>query len=70
MSGSDSIVIAGAAQAGGRAAQAMRGAGFEGRILLIGEETWLPYERPPLSKALIVEGGGHETVHLHDPDYY
>ncbi|MDA0703762.1 MAG: FAD-dependent oxidoreductase [Proteobacteria bacterium] len=70
MSGSDSIVIAGAAQAGGRAVQAMRSAGYEGRILLIGEETWLPYERPPLSKALITEGGGHEAVHLHAPDYY
>lgn len=70
MSGSDIIVIAGAAQAGGRAAQAMRGAGYEGRILLIGEERWLPYERPPLSKALITEGEGHEAVRLHEPDYY
>jgi len=70
MSGSDKIVIAGAAQAGGRAAQAMRSAGYEGRILLTGEETWLPYERPPLSKALIAGGERHEAVRLHDPDYY
>lgn len=70
MSQQDTIVIAGAAHAGGRAAQAMRTAGFDGRLVLIGEERWLPYERPPLSKALITEGGGHEAVRLHDPAYY
>ncbi len=47
------FVIVGAGQAGGRAAEAMRKAGFAGRVLLIGEEASQPYERPPLSKAVL-----------------
>jgi 3-phenylpropionate/trans-cinnamate dioxygenase ferredoxin reductase subunit len=48
-------IIVGAGQAGGWAAIAMRQAGFTGRILLIGEEPWRPYERPPLSKAVLTD---------------
>jgi hypothetical protein len=47
------IVIAGAGQAGARAAEAMRARGFKGSITMIGEEPHLPYERPQLSKALL-----------------
>lgn len=47
-------VIVGAGQAGGYAAMAMREAGFAGRILLIGGEALRPYERPPLSKEMLV----------------
>ncbi len=46
-------VIVGAGQAGGWAAVAMREAGFAGRILLLGEEPYRPYERPPLSKTVL-----------------
>lgn len=53
MSQPDTLVIAGAGQAGGRAALTLREAGFAGRIVLIGDEPHLPYERPPLSKALL-----------------
>ena len=63
-------VIVGAGHAGGRAAQAMRQYGFEGRVLLIGEEPHLPYERPPLSKELIVTDAGLEKVRLHDAAWY
>ncbi len=49
----DIHVIVGAGQAGGHAAMAMREAGFTGRIMLIGEEAHLPYERPPLSKDVL-----------------
>lgn len=45
-----SIVIVGAGECGVRAAFALREAGFEGSVTLIGAETVLPYERPPLSK--------------------
>lgn len=48
-----SVAIVGANLAGGRAAEALRQAGFEGRITLIGEEPWRPYERPPLSKEFL-----------------
>ena len=64
------FVIVGAGHAGGRAAQAMRQYGFEGEILLIGEEPHVPYERPPLSKELIVTDAGLEKVRLHDAPWY
>jgi 3-phenylpropionate/trans-cinnamate dioxygenase ferredoxin reductase subunit len=46
-------VIVGAGQTGSHAAMAMREAGFSGRIVLVGDERHLPYDRPPLSKAFI-----------------
>jgi p-cumate 2,3-dioxygenase ferredoxin reductase component len=49
------VVIVGAGQAGGRAAEALRAAGHTGSITLIGEETHLPYERPQLSKAILLD---------------
>ena len=49
----ENIVIAGAGQAGGRAAEALRARGFRGSITMIGEEPHPPYERPQLSKALL-----------------
>lgn len=53
---SDAVnVIVGAGQAGANAAIAMREAGFAGRILLVGDEPYRPYERPPLSKAALTE---------------
>ena len=49
------MVIVGAGEAGARAAMALREHGWAGAITLIGEESHLPYERPPLSKRLLVE---------------
>jgi p-cumate 2,3-dioxygenase ferredoxin reductase component len=49
------VVIVGAGQAGGRAAEALRAAGHTGPITLIGEEAHLPYERPQLSKAILLD---------------
>jgi 3-phenylpropionate/trans-cinnamate dioxygenase ferredoxin reductase component len=48
-----SMVIVGAGHCGGRAAQALREFGWQGRIDLIGAEPHAPYERPPLSKGLL-----------------
>ncbi len=53
------IVIAGAGLAGLRAAQAARGAGHEGEIVLVGAESHPPYTRPPLSKQLLT---GEQTA--------
>ncbi|MBB1593190.1 NAD(P)/FAD-dependent oxidoreductase [Achromobacter sp. UMC46] len=50
------IVIVGAGQAGGWAAATLRDRGYTGRVVLLGEEPHAPYERPPLSKAVL---GGH-----------
>jgi NADPH-dependent 2,4-dienoyl-CoA reductase/sulfur reductase-like enzyme len=49
----DPLVIVGASLAGLRAAEAARSEGFGGRVVLIGDEPWLPYDRPPLSKAYL-----------------
>jgi p-cumate 2,3-dioxygenase ferredoxin reductase subunit len=49
------VVIVGAGQAGGRAAEALRAAGHVGPITLIGEEAHLPYERPQLSKSILLD---------------
>lgn len=51
------MVIVGAGEAGSRAARALREQGWDGPITLIGEEPHEPYERPPLSKAVIVAEG-------------
>lgn len=48
-------VIVGAGQAGAHAAVAARQAGLAGRLVLVGHEPHLPYERPPLSKAVLTE---------------
>lgn len=47
------IVIAGAGQAGGRAAEALRARGFRGTITVLGKERHPPYERPQLSKDML-----------------
>jgi p-cumate 2,3-dioxygenase ferredoxin reductase subunit len=52
-SSSEKIVIVGAGQAGGRAAEALRANGFAGAITMIGDEPHPPYERPQLSKAML-----------------
>jgi 3-phenylpropionate/trans-cinnamate dioxygenase ferredoxin reductase component len=48
-----SIVIVGAGLAGAEAAFTLREYGHTGRIVMIGKETWPPYERPPLSKSYL-----------------
>ncbi|GMB80295.1 FAD-dependent oxidoreductase [Shinella zoogloeoides] len=57
-----SFVIVGAGECGARAAFALREKGFDGAITLIGSETHLPYERPPLSKEALVAGAGPKLV--------
>ena len=44
------IVIAGAGQAAVQAVDTLRRKGFAGKLTLVGDEPWLPYQRPPLSK--------------------
>ena len=51
------VVIVGAGQAGALCALNLRRHGFEGEIVLIGDEKHYPYERPPLSKAALLGAG-------------
>ena len=55
MSNVNNIVIVGAGQAGASATLELRGNKYEGKITLIGDESHLPYERPPLSKDVILK---------------
>jgi len=69
--GSDStIVIVGAGQAGGWAAQTLRSEGFQGRVVLIGDEPHRPYERPPLSKAVLAGEASADSTALMKPEAF
>jgi 3-phenylpropionate/trans-cinnamate dioxygenase ferredoxin reductase subunit len=63
------IVIIGAGQGGQQAAASLRQEGFEGEILMLGEEPGLPYQRPPLSKAYMANGDPG-TVLLKPASFY
>ncbi len=54
------IVVVGASLAGAHSAAAIRKAGFDGDLLVVGREPHKPYDRPPLSKEFLT-GGGDET---------
>jgi 3-phenylpropionate/trans-cinnamate dioxygenase ferredoxin reductase subunit len=56
------VVIVGGGEAGGTTAGALRDAGFDGDVVLIGEEPMPPYERPPLSKEYLRGESGHQFV--------
>jgi len=64
------FVIVGAGHAGGRAAEAMRKHGFDGRVILIGAEPHLPHERPPLSKGALLGTQDYESCLLHQRAFY
>jgi len=49
----NTVVIAGAGHAAGQTIVSLRQGGFAGRIVLVGEEPYLPYQRPPLSKKFL-----------------
>jgi NADPH-dependent 2,4-dienoyl-CoA reductase/sulfur reductase-like enzyme len=70
MAGSDTFVIVGGGLAATNAAETLRDSGFEGRIVLIGEEQHLPYERPPLSKGYLVGEQELETAFAHPAQWY
>jgi len=63
-------IVVGAGQAGAWAAVSMRQAGFAGRIIVIGEEPWHPYERPPLSKSMLIAEPEPTVSWFHDGARY
>ena len=57
------VVIVGGGIAGLRGAEALRAGGFDGSITVLAAEPWLPYDRPPLSKAVLTgERRAEDTV--------
>jgi len=64
------VVIIGAGHAGGSAAALLRASGFAGDIVLVGEDPWPPYQRPPLSKAWLKGEAGLDALLLRPEAYY
>ena len=63
-------VIVGASLAGAKAAETLRQNGFDGPVVLIGEETERPYERPPLSKEYLLGEADRETIYVHPEGWH
>lgn len=62
-------MVVGASLAGLRAAETARTSGFDGRILLVGAEAHLPYDRPPLSKAMLSGEWDPDSIALRRPEH-
>jgi len=70
MSDERTFVVVGGGLAGAKSVEALREKGFEGRVVLLGAETHLPYERPPLSKDYLKSGEKLEDAFVHDEQWY
>jgi 3-phenylpropionate/trans-cinnamate dioxygenase ferredoxin reductase subunit len=66
----ETFVIVGASLAGAGAVAKLREEGFDGRIVLIGQEQHPPYERPPLSKEYLRGEDPFEKALVHPLDFY
>ncbi|GGY31902.1 NAD(P)/FAD-dependent oxidoreductase [Streptomyces omiyaensis] len=64
------FVIVGGGLAGAKAAETLRAEGFNGRVILIGDERDHPYERPPLSKGYLLGKKDREATLVHEPGWY
>jgi len=67
---SEKIVIAGAGHAAGQVVATLRQKKFSGNICLIGEEAYLPYQRPPLSKKYLAGELPAERLHFKAHNFY
>ncbi|HET6877580.1 MAG TPA: FAD-dependent oxidoreductase [Jatrophihabitans sp.] len=65
-----SVLIVGAGLAGAKTAEALRDQGFAGAITLLGSETHLPYERPPLSKDYLLGKAELDAATVHPAEWY
>jgi 3-phenylpropionate/trans-cinnamate dioxygenase ferredoxin reductase component len=64
------IVIVGAGIAGVQAAEGLRKAGYDGALTLVGAEPHMPYDRPPLSKEVLLRAGAENTIALRDENFF
>jgi 3-phenylpropionate/trans-cinnamate dioxygenase ferredoxin reductase subunit len=67
---SEDVVIIGAGQAAAQLAASLRQGGFAGPISMIGDEPYLPYQRPPLSKKFLSERGTPDSLLLRAPSFW
>ncbi|MFI0785812.1 NAD(P)/FAD-dependent oxidoreductase [Streptomyces lydicus] len=63
-----SVAVIGASLAGLYAARALRSQGFDGRLVIVGDERHRPYDRPPLSKDFLTGASGQEQLALADAE--
>jgi 3-phenylpropionate/trans-cinnamate dioxygenase ferredoxin reductase subunit len=70
MTATDTFVIVGASLAGAKAAETLRSEGFDGRVVLVGDEPVRPYERPPLSKDYLRGESDFDSAAVHPADFY
>lgn len=70
MARTKTLVIIGAGLAGAKAAESARTGGFDGHLMLIGDEAHRPYERPPLSKAILRGEAEASSANVHDEQFY
>jgi len=70
MATDQTFVIVGASLAGAKAAETLRAEGFDGRVVLIGEETERPYERPMLSKEYLRGDKPAAKLYVHEQGFY
>jgi 3-phenylpropionate/trans-cinnamate dioxygenase ferredoxin reductase component len=66
----DGFVIVGGGVGAAAAVQGLRERGFDGRIVLVGEEPEVPYERPPLSKEYLRGEQGRDSLPVHPESWY
>ena len=64
------VAIVGTGQAGFQAAASLRQEGFDGRIVMIGDEPVPPYQRPPLSKSYLARESGLDELWLRPETFY
>jgi 3-phenylpropionate/trans-cinnamate dioxygenase ferredoxin reductase subunit len=70
MTSDSTYLIAGASLAGAKAAEALREHGFTGPVIMVGDETEPPYERPPLSKDYLLGKAERDAAYVHPPQWY
>jgi 3-phenylpropionate/trans-cinnamate dioxygenase ferredoxin reductase component len=64
------FVIVGGGLAGAKAAETLRGEGYDGRLVVVAAEPENPYERPPLSKGYLLGKDPREKARVHDDGWY
>jgi 3-phenylpropionate/trans-cinnamate dioxygenase ferredoxin reductase subunit len=66
----EKIVIVGAGQAAAQAVDTLRRRGFSGKLAVVGDEPWLPYQRPPLSKKYLAGGLERDRLVIRPAQFY
>jgi len=64
------VVVVGAGQGGLQVAESLRNGGYRGKLVLLGDETHAPYQRPPLSKGLLLGEMEPQQLTLRQPAVY